>query len=220
MTSQASIIAALTSHNESILLNIINDNPTWDSIHDLAYGVIKVAQSHPTDVEKIVNTIIAVRDALDAPAINSNDSAGQPTKRELSDLLSREIYEMLTSAFDTTDQEISSINPQNPLLISAMISGACARSQLCNSAAQAGMVTRGLQFKDSDYDSYLTPDNYEVNALHACLQLLVGGSAGYTSDQMGYEKEGMLPALKSIASKDIIKSANGKNLLQVRSSRS
>ena len=43
MTStKAQIIAALTSHNESILLNIINDNPTWSTINDLVYSFMEV----------------------------------------------------------------------------------------------------------------------------------------------------------------------------------
>ena len=61
-----------------------------------------------------------------------------------------------------------------------MILGACARNNL---AAQAGHVTCGLHFDDSDYKDHLTPE-YEVNALHGCL--LVGGSFGYT-----YRSEGI-----------------------------
>ena len=217
--SKASIIAALNSHNESLLLNIINDNPTWKNIDTLAYGFIEVAKSHPTDVVKIANTILAMRDAPDAPAINTLDFRGQPTKEKLSDVLSVQIYEMLKRAFSyTAEQDISAINPQNPALIAAMISGACARSKLCNSAAQAGMVSIGLQFDPpyQDYRHFMTSDEYEVYALHACLKLLVGGLVGFTTGQMGYYKDDVLPALRSMVEKDIIKSENGKNLFQVR----
>ena len=62
-----------------------------------------------------------------------------------------------------------------------MISGACARS---NSAAQTDHVTCGLHFNDSDYKHYLTPAEYEINALHGCLQLLVGSSTEILSHQL------------------------------------
>ena len=176
---------------------------------------MEVAQSHPTDVVKIANTIVAVRDAPCPPVINSNDPAGQPTKEKLVDVLSSVIYDMLTTVLGASGRDTFAINPQNPLLTAAMISGACARCKLCNSAVQAGHVTCGLHFDDSDYKHYMKPAEYEVNALHACLQLLVGGSVGYTTGQMGYDREGVLPALKSIAKKNVIKSENGKNLLQV-----
>ena len=75
---------------------------------------MEAAQSHPTDVDKIANTIIAVRDAPSGPAINSNDSAGQPIKQELVDVLSSEIFKMLITALGTSGQDTSTINPQNP----------------------------------------------------------------------------------------------------------
>jgi len=214
-STKALILAALASHNASTLLDIIKGDPNWDTINHLVNGFIDVAQSDPTDVANIANTILTVRNASDAPAINCTEPSGQPTQRKLSTLLSREIYEILTWAFSC--ETPSSITPENPFLLAAMISGACARIKLCNSSAQAFEITCGLQINETDYKNYFTPDKYELHALHACLQLLVGGSAGLSTDQMGYEKDKVLPALKSIEKKDIIKSVNGKRLLQVRS---
>ena len=63
---------------------------------------------------------------------------------------------------------------------------------------------------------YLTPAEYEINTFHQCLHLFVGGSAGFATGRRVYEMEDVLPGLRSIAKKGIIKSANGKNLLKVR----
>ena len=215
---KAEIIAGLASHNDSILLKIINDNPTWFTIHDIAHGFWELAKTHPTDVEKIANTIVAVRDAPCAPVISAN--IGNYTNNEaLANILSSEIFDMLKAAFSTSGSDLdstSTIHPQNPLFITAMLAGACARSTLCFSGVQDGYVTCGLQLDDSEYMGYLTPAEYEINALHACLHLLVAGSAGFATGHRVYEMRDVLPGLRSIAKKGVIKSANGKNLLRVR----
>ena len=127
---------------------------------------------------------------------------------------------MLYSAFSYEGENITSVTPQNPALIVAMISGACTRTKLTDSTSQTGLVTQGLQFKYSEYEDYITQDEYEVHALHACLQLLVGGEVGFEIGQARYDKEDVLPALKSIAEKGIIKYDNVKRLLQVQSLKS
>ena len=46
-------------------------------------------------------------------------------------------------------------------------------------------------------------------------EYMFGGMVGYTTGQMRYEMEGVLPALRSFG-KNIIKSVNGKSLLQIQ----
>ncbi|KAF8901335.1 hypothetical protein CPB84DRAFT_1747088 [Gymnopilus junonius] len=79
----------------------------------------------------------------------------------------------------------------------------------------ACQVTCGLQFEEIDYQQYFCLEMDELHALRACLQLLVGGSAGCSTGQMGYEKPLILPALMSIEEKGVVKSADGKKILQV-----
>ena len=219
MPPKAEILASLASHDAPTILEIIKRDSTWENVNALAYGFMELAQAHPGDVDKIANTILTVENSPDAQTIEINcDNGWEPI--QLRHLLTDELYDMLCSAFSYESENISSITPQNPALIAAMISGACARTKLTNSDSQAGLVTRGLQFKYSEYEDHFTQDEYEVHALHACLQLLVGGEVGFEVGQTRYDKEDVLPALKSIAEKGIIKYDNGKRLLQVRSLKS
>jgi hypothetical protein len=72
-----------------------------------------------------------------------------------------------------------------------MILGACARNELCHSPAQAFKITCGLKSSDNHYQNYFTLDKYEFDLLHAYLQLLVCGSAGFSTDQMRFERRGV-----------------------------
>ena len=207
--------ATLSSYNVPHILDMIHADPTWFTLNQLVYDAHDIAQLHPTDVIEIANVLLAVRDMPDPPAIATNDSWGRPTTEKLRDLLSRCVYDMITTAFGNHDD--LSIHPQNPFLIAALISAACARIKLCDSAAQAGMVACGLHFKGSNYQDYLSPSEYEVNAIHACLQLLVGGSVMLTTGQMVYYQDEVLPALVLMAEKEVINDPNGKKLLQVGS---
>jgi hypothetical protein len=215
MPPKAEILAGLASHDASTILEIIKRDSTWENVNALAYSFMEVAQAHPGDVDKIANTILTVQNSPDAQTIEIKNGDDDDEPIQLRYLLTDELHDMLATAFSY--ENISSITPQNPSLIAAMISGACARTKLTDSATQAGLVTRGLQFKDSEYEDYVTQDEYEAYALHACLQLLVGGEVGFKTGQTRYDKEDVLPALKSIAKKGIIKYENGKRLLQVRS---
>jgi len=55
--------------------------------------------------------------------------------------------------------------------------------------------------------------------LGACLQLLIAGSVFCNRGQLGRNKEQLLPSIKSLSAKKIVKNRNGKRLLQVRTTR-
>ena len=120
---------------------------------------------------------------------------------------------MLKSAFG--GRHDLTVHPKNSFLVVAMISGACVRTGLCDSSVQVGKISCGLHFNDSEYESYLTPKDYEINILHACLQLLVGGLATYTKGEISDYEAQWLPALTSMSRNGYVKDPNGKKLVEV-----
>jgi hypothetical protein len=208
------LATVLCSHNSSGLLDYLKVYPTIAAVDELVWTFHDIAQTHPSSVDRIAKTIVTIKDAPDAPDIATYDSTGKPITQPLYDLLVRHVFDMLTSTFDDPDD--LSIHAENPFILAAVTSGACSRVGLCHSAVQASMVTRGLHCEDSAYKEYFPPEQYEIRAIHACLHLLVGASTFVTTDQMGYDKDKILPALNSIAQKNIISNVNGKKLLQVR----
>jgi hypothetical protein len=164
MPSKAEILTGLASHDASTILEIIKCDSTWKNVNVLAYSFMEVAQAHPGDVNKIANTILTVQNSPDVQIIGIKNGNDKPIQLRYQNLLTNKLHNMLDTAFSY--ENISSIIPQNPSLIAAMISGACACTKLTNSATQAGLVTHGLLFKDSEYDDYVTQDKYE--AYHSC----------------------------------------------------
>jgi len=208
------LIAALSTCDVDTLLDLIKANPTWEFVNQIAYGFCDIAQSQPRDVDKIASAIVSVRATPDdLPEINTTDSIGQPIKAKFANKLNECLLDMLKSAFG--GRHDLTVHPQNSFLVAAMISGACVRTGLCDSSVQAGKISCGLHFKDSEYESYLTLKDYEINILHACLQLLVGGSAMYTKGEISDYKAEWLPALTSMSRKGYVKGPNGKKLLEV-----
>jgi hypothetical protein len=209
----SALIDALSSFDVDTLIRLITSNPTWESVNQLAYGFCDVAQSQPGDVDKIASAILSIRSAPDLPDIDSTDSTGQPVKAEFADELTRCLLDMLKHAFG--GRHDLTVHPKNTFLVAAMISGACVRTGLCDSGVQAGEISCGLHFRDSEYESYLAPKDYEINILHACLQLLVGGSTMHIKGEISHYKAEWLPALTSMSRKGYVKDPNGKKLLEV-----
>ena len=208
------LIAALSTCDVDTLLDLIKANPTWEFVNQIAYGFCDIAQSQPRDVDKIANAILSIRATpYGLPEIDTTDSIRQPIKANFANILTQCLLDMLKSAFG--GRHDLKVHPKNSFLVAAMISGACVRTGLCDSGVQAGEISCGLHFKDSEYETYLTPKDYEINILHACLQLLVGGSAMYTKGEISDYRTEWLPALTSMSRKGYVKDPNGKKLLEV-----
>jgi len=209
----SALIAALRSSDAPTLLELIKAEPTWDTVNQIAYGFYDVAQSQPGDVENIASAILSVQTAPDLPDIDTTDPSGNPTKAPFVNKLAECLLDMLKHAFSGPHDP--TIHPTNTFLVAALISGACVRTGLCDSAVQAGEISRGLHFKDSEYKLYFARKDYEINILHACLQLLVGGSAMYTKGEISDYKAEFLPTLSSLSRKGFVSHPNGKKLLEV-----
>jgi hypothetical protein len=203
---------ALSSYDKTSILELIKANPTWSTVEQLAYTFIEQANAKPYDVDKIATVIADLKNDPKVPPIETLDYYSQTVEKPFKDILSRVMYDFVKKEFS---DDIPAIEPTNPFLVSALISGACIRSGICNSSTQSGMITLGLRFEDGLWKQMVPDEKAEVWAIHAALHLLAGGRRVYREEQIGYRQKELLPALKAIAEQNIIINPQGKALLQV-----
>jgi hypothetical protein len=212
-TTMASPISlALSSYDKTSLLELIKANPTWKTVEHLGYTFIEQANAKPCEIEKIATVIADLENDPNVPPIETLDFYRQPVEEPFKGTLRMVIYDFVKKEFS---DDIPAIEPTNPFLISALISGACIRSGICNSSTQSGMITLGLRFEDGLWRQMVPDEKAEIWAIHAALHLLAGGRRIYREQQIGYRQKELLPALKAIAEQNIIINPQGKALLQV-----
>ncbi|KAF8966569.1 hypothetical protein BDZ97DRAFT_1917389 [Flammula alnicola] len=209
MSSPISI--ALSSYEKTALINVIKGNPTWKTVDQLGDAFVEQATAKPYDVDKIANAIAALEVDSSVPLIKTTDFNRKPVEEPINQVLRGVIFDLVKRQLSDNS---TTVEPKNTLLISALISGACIRSGLCNSSTQSGTITLGLRFKDTQWKEIIPENESEIWAIHACLHLLVGGTRIYREEQIGYRQEEVLPALKSVAEQDLITNPQGKALLQ------
>lgn len=158
-------------------------------------------------------TLRTMLDAPDIPVIESKDHTDNTKELTVAGLLSRHLHGVLSAILH--EKVDLTIQPHNNYIVASVISGTAIRYRLCESSMQDGKVMRGLHFAGSDFESYWGPETYEINALGACVHLLVGGNRMYTSGQIGYRNSEVLPALEAIKQEGVIKHLAGVKILEV-----
>lgn len=189
--------AAITEH--------ISSKPTYETVCELVNALVELATQEPENV--LVYTRILADQQVPPITLRLEDASISKCD-SFKGFLREVLNEVLEGSMDPPN---ASIDPSNHFLIIAMLSGACANTGLCAEAAQASQVLLGLQILE-DYEAYGSSDLYEIRAIHACLQLLVGGSV-LLYDDGAQEVEN---ALKVIEEKGVITNPNGRKLLNVR----
>ncbi|KAF8190544.1 hypothetical protein BJ912DRAFT_925672 [Pholiota molesta] len=205
------ISVALSSYDKMSVLEVIKANPTWKTVDQLGDAFIEQANAKPYDVEKIATVIADLMNDPNVPPIKTVDFHRQPIEEPFKDILCQVVFDLIKRVFS---DDIPAIEPTNPFLVSALISGACIRSDICNSSTQSGHITLGLRFEGVKWREIIPDEKAEVWAIHAALHLLAGGRRVYREEQIGDRQKELLPALKAIAEQNIIINPQGKALLQ------
>jgi hypothetical protein len=211
MSSRISV--ALSSYDKTTVLDVIKADPTWKTVDQLGDAFIEQANAKPYNVDKIADVIAALENDPDVPLIKTLDFNRQSVEKPFKQILGEVVFDLIKRVFSN---DIPAIEPTNPFLVSALISGASIRSGLCNSSTQSGMITLGLRFEGTEWREIVPDEKAQVWAIHAALHLLAGGTRIYREEQIGYRQTEVLPALKAIAEQNIVTNHQGKELLQVR----
>ncbi|KAF9482326.1 hypothetical protein BDN70DRAFT_991251 [Pholiota conissans] len=205
------IATALSSYDKAAVLTVIKANPTWKTINELGDTFVELAKEKPYDSDKLATILAELEHDPDVPLIKTLDFNQQPVEKPYSQIVTAIVFDLLKWVFS---DETPAIEPTNPYLAAALISGACVRTGLCNSSVQSGQITTGLRFEGTNWQETIPDELAQVNAIHAVLHLLAGGSRIYREEQIGYRQNEVLPALKAIAEQNIIVNPEGKQLLQ------
>ncbi|KAF9482322.1 hypothetical protein BDN70DRAFT_991247 [Pholiota conissans] len=209
MTS--SIATAIASHDKAAVVETIKANPTWETINELGDTFVELAKEKPYESQRLATILAELKNDPDVPLIKSLDSNRQLVEEPYSQAVNAIVLDLLKWVFS---DEPPAIEPTNPYLAAALISGACVRTGLCNSSVQSGEITAGLRFEGTKWQELIPNELAEVCAIHAVLHLLAGGSRIYREEQIGYRQNEVLPALKAIAEQNVIVNPEGKQLLQ------
>jgi hypothetical protein len=211
MSSQISV--ALSSYDKTTVLDVIKADPIWKTVDQLGDAFVEQANAKPYSVDKIADVIAELENDPDVPLIKTLDFNRQSVEKPFKQILGQVVFDLIKRVFSN---DIPAIEPTNPFLVSALISGASIRSGLCNSSTQSGMITLGLRFEGTEWREIVPDEKAQVWAIHAALHLLAGGTRIYREEQIGYRQNEVLPALKAIAEQNIVTNPQGKELLQVR----
>lgn len=206
------IFLALSSYDKAAVVEAIKNNPDWSTVDELGEAFLELANAKPYTADKIAEVIAGLENDPDIPLIKTTDFYEQPVQRPIEEILCEVIFDLTRRAFS---DDIPAIEPTNPFLVSALISGACIRTGLCNSSAQSGMITTGLRFEGTEWWETYSGEKAQGWAIHAALHLLAGGTRIYHEEQIGDRQDEVLPALKAIAEQNIVTNIRGKELLQV-----
>ena len=140
-------------------------------------------------------------------------------EEEAESILTNVLYDAISVGMDVLDPfqapkiPFSRVDPSNTYLTTAVLSGACALTGLSASSDQRGEILVGLKMLD-DYALHGPEELYEVRAIHACIQLLVGGMASVHVSPH-YPVGETIKALRKIESEGVIRHDGGKRVLKV-----
>jgi len=205
------ISLALSSYDKTAVVKLIKNNPVWRTVDQLGDAFAEQANDKPYNTDKIADVIAGLENDPDLPLIKTLDFNQQPVEKPFKQILRQVIFDLIKRVFS---DDIPAIEPTNPFLVSALISGTCIRTGLCNSSTQSGMITLGLRFEGTQWKEIIPDEKAQVWAIHAALHLLAGGTRIYHEEQIGYRQNEVLPALKAIAEQNIVTNLQGKELLK------
>jgi hypothetical protein len=144
------------------LLELIIAHPTEAAVKDLLIYYIEAVEDNPLRAYALTSVLVALRESLDAPMIQSGFSLGEMFYIELHDLLPR--------GFDLgSDKDSKTIGPTNLYLIACLLSGLSFKYDLTSSRDQYEEIRRGVHAHDNSSTS-------ELLVIGACIQLLTSGS--------------------------------------------
>jgi len=202
----------------SSLLHVVKQQPDAETVSWIAELYDLLAIENPFRADALTQSLVLLRDFPDIPTITKNDYHGHSYQESFEVLLDLFLHEVLSAAVSGPSSDLFAVTPENSFLIGSVTSAEAAKQDLFISSRQVSAITRGIQFPKSEYE-YSDPEGREVSCLGACLQLLIAGSVFSDGGHLGRNKEQLLPSIKSLAAKEIIKDPNGKRLLQVRTTR-
>ncbi|KAF9482323.1 hypothetical protein BDN70DRAFT_991248 [Pholiota conissans] len=204
------IATALSSYDKTAVLEAIKANPTWQTIEELGDTFVELAKEKPYESQRLASILAELEHDPEVPFIKTLDFNRQPVEKPYSQIVTAIVFDLLKWVF--TD-EPSTIEPANSYLAAALISGACVRTGLCNSAVQSGQITTGLRMEGTKWQETIPDELAEVNAVHAVLHLLAGGSRIIREEQIKFCQSELLPALKALAEQNVIVHPEGIILL-------
>lgn len=138
------ISLALSTYDKTTVVEVIMNNPVWRTVDQLGDAFIEQANAKPYRAEKIADVIAGLENDPDVPLIKALYFNRQPIEKPFQQILRQVIFDLIKRVFSN---DIPVIEPTNPFLVSALLSGACIRTGVCNSSTQSGMITLGLRFE-------------------------------------------------------------------------
>jgi hypothetical protein len=191
------------------LLELIRANPELQTITDLVLVYMELVAESPTQIYKFAESLASVRQSTITVA--GYDRLGNPAQQNIGHVFN-DVFVGFHST-DLNDVKDKSVTPSNEFLIASLISAISMKYRFCDSPAQVGGLTRGLQYDDESYGDDVS--SREILVLGACLQLLVAGSYLYGPTGTDVGRVDVLGALERIKTADIVKGPNGQILLEV-----
>ncbi|KAF9483736.1 hypothetical protein BDN70DRAFT_918142 [Pholiota conissans] len=187
-------------NSPSELLKLIKEHPTYPAVVDLLVYYTCVAEENPTRAEALASILLQVRDAPDAPIINTDLTLMEVFSRKLADLHGRGLE---------VDDDTKTLGPSNTFLTGSLLSGLSFKYQLTSCSDQYGAILDALDVNPSSPTT-------EVLVTGACIQLLTAGSE-IIQHSTSYFKSADEVATKLKAQKTAgaVKDANALKLLEL-----
>jgi hypothetical protein len=140
-----------------------------------------------------------------------NNRGTAPTET-FATIFGNELFDWVTASLSEVRHDMDTeIAPENLFLIASMLSASAMKTDACFSSDQVSYIRDGLQMEVSDYIRFFAPEQYEVAAVGALIQVL---SAGKRVLELKMIDEGDLrQSLEDIG--EIIKCPTGEKVLQV-----
>ncbi|RDB21874.1 hypothetical protein Hypma_010999 [Hypsizygus marmoreus] len=206
----------LQSNNTSVLLSIIQSNPTTSCAEALAVAIIDRAQSHPQAVDSLVLPLRALFDSVERKSVLVHDYDAGSEAVTFHYVLTLHLAEFIKDALHETalhTPKHTKITPSNPTLAIALFSASAIKNGLLtNTSAPYNFTRQGLQLRDSSFDAEGEVERQEVVAIGACVHLRIAGDI--MKDKLLFQGENLLHALQALQTKNVISYPPGIALLE------
>jgi hypothetical protein len=187
------------------LLELIKAHPTYAAVMDLLVHYTVVVQENPSRANAFALALVAVRDSLEAPAIDNDSTV-------LAELISRKLADLHSRGFQSLDDpqnDNKGLVPTNTFLLTSLLSGLSIKYDLTDSSDQYGNIWESVDANDNSSTS-------EVWVIGACIQLLTSGSKIIKRSKQYIQSANQAATkLEFQKSKGTIKESNALQLLEV-----
>ncbi|KAJ3533464.1 hypothetical protein NMY22_g7320 [Coprinellus aureogranulatus] len=205
----SSFTSAIRANDLNGLVGLVKANPTRETIGEILEAYEAVATGDPPNADAYHTTLFALQNSPDVPEVVAAGDDGSETKEAFNRVFNRSLFNTIGSLLN--EESNTDITSANKHLIASLLSGSAIKTKACFSSDQVGAITVGLHFKDSDYTSYIKPDQNEVKAVGALIQVLAAAKRILEIEWLG--QSDLTEGVQNIG--DVISSTSGKKVHEV-----